>query len=94
MKVITVPADATFFYQLLMSNMGDDLILQTPDGRRFMLSSLEGWEGFDVGNGNDFAREVAATGQHPEVLTVLAERRRHGKRVPLDALKTELGLDE
>ena len=99
MKIITVPTEDTFFHHLLTAGVDDDdddddgLILQTTDGHRFMLCSLEDWEGFDVGESDDFEQEVEATGQNAELMTLLAKRRSHGKRIPLETLKEELGLD-
>jgi hypothetical protein len=93
MKVITVPTEDTFFDHLLTIGVDDGLILQTTDGHRFLLWSLENWEGFDVGEYDDFGQEVEATVRNTELMTVLAERRSDGKRIPLETLKAELGLD-
>ncbi|GAK55354.1 hypothetical protein U27_02186 [Candidatus Vecturithrix granuli] len=93
MKVITVPTEDTFFYHLLTAGVDNGLILQTTDGHRFMLWSLEDWEGFDVGESDDFGQEVEATSRNTQLMTLLAERRRHGRRIPLETLKEELGLD-
>jgi hypothetical protein len=94
MKVITVSPEETFLHHLLTTIVDDGLILQTTDGHRFMVCSLEGWEGFDVGESDDFEQEVDVTGQNTKLLAFLAKRQSHGKRIPLDKLKEELGLDE
>ncbi len=93
MNVITVPTEDTFFSHLLTIGVDDGVILQTTDGHRFMLWSLENWEGFDIGEHEDFGQEVEATVRNTELMTVLAERRSDGKRIPLETLKEELGLD-
>ncbi len=93
MNVITVPPEATFFHHLLATDVDDGLILQTTDGHRFMLCSLEDWEGFDIGEHDDFEQEVAATSQQTELLTALENRRSSGKRIAFDTLKEELGVD-
>ncbi len=93
MKVITVSPEETFLHHLLTIVSDDGLILQTTEGHRFMVCSLEGWEGFDVGDG-DFEQEVKATGQNQELMAFLADRQRHGRRIPLDKVKEELGLHE
>lgn len=93
MKVITVSTEETYLHHLLTTVVEDGLILQTTDGHRFMVSSLEGWEGFEVGESDDFEQEVEATGHNTELMAFLAERRSHGKRIPLEKLKKELGLD-
>ena len=94
MKVITVSPQETFLHHLLTTVLHDGLILQTTEGQRFVLFSLEGWEGFDVGESEDFEQEVEVTGQNTELMAFLAERRSHGKRIPLDKVKEELGLQE
>ena len=94
MKIITVSTEETFLHHLLTTAVDDGLILQTTDGHRFMVCSLEGWEGFDIGESDDFEQEVEVTGQNTELMALLAERRSHGKRTPLEKLKEELGLHE
>ncbi len=94
MKVITVSPEETFLHHLLTIISDDGLILQTTEGQRFMVSSLEGWEGFDVGDGDDFEQEVEVTGQNRELMALLAKRQSHGSRIPLDKVKEELGLHE
>ncbi len=93
MKIITVSTEETYLHHLLTTVVDDGLILQTSDGHRFMVYSLEGWEGFEVGESDDFEQEVEATGQNTELMALLAERQSHGKRIPLEKLKKELGLD-
>ena len=92
MKTVTVPARAKTLNDLLKQARRADLILQSQDGQRFVLASLEHWEGFDVGAGDDFAREVKRTVRNKKLMKFLAERRSHGKRIPLAQVKEQLDL--
>ena len=58
-----------------------------------MLASIEQWEGFEVGAGDDFAREVKKTARNKKLMNFLAKRRSNGKRIPLAKVKEELGLN-
>ncbi len=58
MKVVTVSAEQKFLFDLLMKVQEEGLILQTTDGQQFVLLSLEDWQGFDVGDSDDFEQEV------------------------------------
>lgn len=92
MKVITVPAEETFLFDLLDSARDEGLILQTVGGQQFVLWPLDEWIGFPVGDSDDFAEEVWATGENQDLLDFLAERRSRGERVPLADVKKRLGL--
>ncbi len=52
-----------------------------------------GWTGFPIGDSDDFAQEVQATGENQALLSFLAERRSNGKRIPLADVKQRLGLN-
>ncbi|MBI3762425.1 MAG: hypothetical protein HY260_11270 [Chloroflexi bacterium] len=93
MKTMTVSARAKTLNNLLKRARRTGLILQSADGQRFLLASLDDWEGFDVGAGDDFAREVELTVRNKKLMKFLAERRTHGKRVPLAKIKEQLGLN-
>jgi hypothetical protein len=54
MKVVTVPAEQEFLFDLLMEVEEEGLILQTTGGQQFILLSLKDWQGFDVGDSDDF----------------------------------------
>lgn len=78
----------------LLKNAGRaGLILQSADGHRFVLASIEDWQGYDVGVGNDFAGEVKRTIRNKTLMKALAARRGNGKRIPLAKVKAELGLE-
>jgi hypothetical protein len=92
MKVVTVPAEQKFLFDLLMRVQEEGLILQTTDGQQFVLLSLEDWQGFDVGDSDDFEQEVKATSENKALMVFLAERRSNGRRVPMAGVKKQLGL--
>ncbi len=71
----------------------EELILQTPDGQKFVIFSLQGWQGFEVGDGDDFAEEVKATASNQALREFLAARRSQGKGVPMADVKKQLELN-
>jgi hypothetical protein len=92
MKVVTVPEEQKFLFDLLMEVEEEGLILQTADGQQFVLLSLEDWQGFEVGDSDDFEQEVKVTSENKALMAFLAERRSNGKRVPMKDVKKQLGL--
>lgn len=92
MKVVTVPAEQTFLFDLLMEVQEEGLIIQTADGQQFVILSLEDWQGFEVGESDDFEQEVTATSENKALMAFLVERRGNGKRVSMADVKKELGL--
>lgn len=58
----------------------EGIILQTTDGKQFIVFSLAAWHGFDVGDGDDFEQEVQQTSENTQLLTFLAERKNAGQR--------------
>jgi hypothetical protein len=93
MRVVTVPAEQKFLSDLLMEIQEEGLILQTTDGQQFVLLSLEGWRGFDVGDSDDFEQEVKATAANKALMAFLAKRQSNEKRVPMADVKKQLGLN-
>ena len=92
MRTVNVSTRSKVLNELLKKARRTGLILRASDGERFVLAPLQGWEGFDVGADDDFAREVDRTGRNRRLLKRLAERRTNGKRIPLARVKEELGL--
>jgi hypothetical protein len=93
MRMVTVPTEQKFLSDLLMEIQEEGLILQTADGQQFVLLSLEGWRGFDVGDSDDFEHEVKATAANKALMTFLAERRSSEKRIPMADVKRQLGIN-
>jgi len=92
MRVITVPVQEKFLFDLLAKTREGGLILQTTGGEQFMLLSLEEWKGFDVGAEDNFEKEVSVTAENKELMAFLAARRSKGKRIPMTTVKKQLGL--
>jgi hypothetical protein len=69
------------------------LILQAADGRRFVLAALGGWQGFEIGDDEDFGREVERTVENKDLLNFLAQRRQGGRNIPLAEVKARHGLE-
>jgi hypothetical protein len=93
MKTITVPARAKTLNNVLKKARRNGLILRSADGQRFVLTSIENWQGFTVGAGDDFAQEVKSTVRNKKLMKFLAGRRSHAKRIPLATVKAQLGID-
>ncbi len=61
-----------------------------------MLSPLDSWRAFHVGDSEDFAEEVKAASQNKELMRFLSERAKkskNGKRIPIEKVREELGLN-
>ena len=92
MRTIAVSARSKTLNYLLNKAGRSAVILRSADGHRFVLASIEGWQGYDVGDGDDFAGEVRRTVRNKKLMKALADRRRIGKRIPLAKVKEELAL--
>ena len=67
---------------------------QAVDGRRFVLAALGNWQGFEVGNDEDFGKEVERTVENRELMQFLAQRHRGGKNIPLAEVEARHGLEQ
>ncbi|HBK64662.1 MAG TPA: hypothetical protein DD000_14385 [Cyanobacteria bacterium UBA11166] len=92
MRVVTVPTEQKFLFDLLRMVQKEGLILQTTDGKQFVLLSLEDWQGFNVGDSDDFEEEVKVTSENQELMAFLAQRKSKAKRVSMADVKKQLGL--
>jgi len=93
MRTITVPVHARTINSLLRQARETSLILQAADGRRFVLAALGGWQGFEIGDDEDFGREVERTVENKDLLNFLAQRRQGGRNIPLAEVKARHGLE-
>ena len=95
MKTIAVSTRAKTLNELLKKARRGTIILESADGQRFALTSLNHWEAFDVGSSDDFAHEVERTGKNRKLMKSLADRRKaaNGAGIPLAEVKKQLGLD-
>lgn len=94
MNVITISLEEKTLNELFEKAQQAGLVLQSAGGQRFVLASIdEGWEGFEVGTGDDFEQETQLTAQNQELMKFLSQRRSQGKRIPLAEVKKQLGLE-
>jgi hypothetical protein len=95
MKTIAVSTRAKTLNELLKKARRGTIILESADGQRFALTSINNWEGFDVGSSKGFADEVQRTVKNKKLMKSLANRRKSGKSesIPLAEVKKQLGLD-
>ena len=94
MKTITISTRAKAINDLLKKARRRSVILETADGQRYVLTAVSNWEGFDVGNSEDFGEEVKRTVQNKRLMKFLVERRKtsKGKSKSLEEVEKELGL--
>ena len=93
MKTIDISPRAKTLHGLLRKARRNGLILQSPEGERFVLTPIGNWIGFDVGESSDFAKEVKMTVRNKKLMKYLAERRTHGKQIPIEKVREQLDLD-
>jgi len=95
MKPIPIPTRAKAVNELLKKARHRNVILESADGERFVLAAIESWQGFDVGESEDFAVEVKRTARNKKLAKVMAERRAKDKDKPRfssEEIRKELGL--
>ena len=95
MKPVAVSSRAKTLNTLLKKARRRNVILESADGERFVLAPIAEWEGFDVGNSDDFAIEVKRTANNKKLAKLMAKRRAKdtGKpRLSLEGVRKELGL--
>lgn len=95
MKTISVSPHAKAVHDLLRQAQRNGVILQSPEGERFILTPIGDWIGFDVGDNDDFAQEVERTVANKELMNVLARRkaRSSGRYLSAEEVKHALELD-
>lgn len=82
MKTVTLTQPAADLLALLEQAHDEDILVRLTDGREFVLTAVE-----------DFDYEIAQTRKQAAIMALLDERGKEPATIPLDALKTELGLD-
>jgi len=92
MNTLPVPIDSKALNDLLKKARRHSVILEAADGQRFVLASLEEWEGFNVGNSRDFGKEAARTTSNEKLMGALSSRRKSAKRTSLTDVKKQLGI--
>lgn len=95
MKPIAISARNKAPNNLLRMARNRAIALESADGHRYALTLVDNWEGFDVGTDKDFAKEVERTARNKPLMKLLASRKKNavGKRVALDEVKKQLGID-
>ncbi len=93
MKTINVSSRSKTLRAILKQARRNGLILQSPEGDRFVLAPIGDWQAFEVGNSEDFTEEVKATSRNKELIKFLAERRTRGERVSIEKVREKLGLN-
>jgi hypothetical protein len=94
MKTITVSPQAQPVHELLRQARGNGVILESPEGERFILTPIGAWIGFDVGDSDDFGKETQNTVANKELMSALSRRkaRSSGRYLSADEARRELGL--
>jgi hypothetical protein len=83
MKTVMIPSDAETLNALLAQAVQENLILQTEDGREFLLAEID-----------DFDREVYLTRQNIDLMTLLGKRHAERATVSLAEARAQLGLTD
>ena len=90
--MVDIPPTARSVNDLLKRARRSGLILRSATGQRFVLASIEDWEGFDVGGG-DFGEEVKRTAGNKKLMKLLSERRSQRRTIPIAKVRKQLGID-
>ena len=83
--IIAVPPREKTLNGLLRKAHNEEIFLESADGERFVLASIQNWEGFEIGENGDITKNT-------KLMSRLASRRSGGKRIPLAEVKAQLGL--
>jgi hypothetical protein len=86
MKTMRVPPRAKTLNDLLTKARRQAVILETAQGERFVLASIEGWQGYPLAKDGDLTK-------NKKLMKHLQTRRSGGKPIGLTQLKAELGID-
>lgn len=81
MKTIAVSKRAKGVNDLLKHAQRENIIVRSPDGAEFILAEID-----------DFNREIELTRQNKKLMKFLEQRAKQTKTIPLEEVKTQLGL--
>jgi len=96
MTTVFVPAQAKALNSLLDKARHRNVVIESADGERFVLASIKQWQGFDVGDSDDFTEEAKRTAQNKELAKAMADRRMKDKgepRLSAAQVRKEIGLE-
>ena len=85
MKTTLISGRAKLLNEILRKAKRRAVILETADGQRFVLASIQGWEGYEVNEEGDITKNKKLMGH-------LLKRRRGNRRHRLADVRTKLGL--
>ncbi len=74
MKATFIPPQEKTLNALFKQARRGNVILESADGQRYVLAAISDWQGFEVGDSDDFAEEVKRTAQNKELMKFLSER--------------------
>jgi PHD/YefM family antitoxin component YafN of YafNO toxin-antitoxin module len=97
MKTVFVPTQAKALNSLLNKARHRNVVIESADGERFVLASIKQWQGFDVGDSDDFAEETKRTAQNKKLAKAMADRREKDKgkpRLSAAQVRKEIGLKQ
>ncbi|RFP59590.1 MAG: hypothetical protein BJG00_008450 [Limnothrix sp. CACIAM 69d] len=90
MKVIHLTHGVQFLLNLFAQAQEDVLLLKLPDGREFVLTSVERLQD----SAEDLTTEVQQMTQNPELMALLQERKTDRSRLSLADAYDRLGLEQ
>jgi hypothetical protein len=90
MKVIHLTHGVQFLLNLFAQAQDDVLLLKLPDGREFVLTSVERLQD----SAEDLTMEVQQITQNPELMALLQERKTDRSRLSLADAYDLLGLEQ
>ncbi|PIZ25540.1 MAG: hypothetical protein COY47_05380 [Chloroflexi bacterium CG_4_10_14_0_8_um_filter_57_5] len=96
MKTVFVPTKAKALNSLLDKARHRNIVIESADGERFVLASIKQWQGFDVGDSDDFTEEAKSTAQNKKLAKAMADRRMKDKgepRLTAAQVRKEIGLE-
>ena len=96
MTTIFVPTKAKALNSLLDKARHRNIVIESADGERFVLASIKQWQGFDVGDSDDFTEEAERTAQNKKLAKAMADRRMKDKgepRLSAAQVRKEIGLE-
>ncbi|MBM4423619.1 MAG: hypothetical protein FJ030_09540 [Chloroflexi bacterium] len=95
MTILAVSPKSKTVNDLLKKAKRKNLVLESPDGDRYVLCRISEAVSFYVGDDDDFAKEVEKTRKNKKLMKYLDQRReksRREKRIPIEQVRRELGL--
>lgn len=90
MKIIHLTHGVQFLLNLFAQAQDDVLLLKLPDGREFVLTSVERLQD----SAEDLTTEVQQITQNPELMALLQERKTDRSRLSLADAYDLLGLEQ